>query len=102
MFVKFRTICGLIFALLYTLTGHATGANRLDQYGVYGTLDDDGSSSSSTTTVRYNAAMRCINVNPQQYVDLEQVRIPHIYIEYTEILELTHTYSAIQSMICAC
>lgn len=73
MFVNFPTICGLIFALLYTLTG----ANRLDQYGVYGTLDDDGSSS-STTTQRYNAAMRCINVNPQQYVDLEQVRIPYI------------------------
>lgn len=64
----------MIFGLCCTLPGHVA-ANRLDQYGVYGTLDDDGSSSSSTTTVRYNAAMRCINVNPQQSVDLEQVRI---------------------------
>lgn len=67
MFQKFNLLC-LIFGLWCSLAA----ANRLDQYGVYGTLDDG--SISSTTTARYNAALRCLGVNPQQSVDLEQVR----------------------------
>lgn len=58
--------------MLFGLCCSLAVANRLDQYGVYGTLDDG--SSSSTTTARYNAALRCLNVNPQQSMDLEQVR----------------------------
>ncbi|XP_017139284.1 uncharacterized protein LOC108153678 [Drosophila miranda] len=39
--------------------------NALDQYGIV--------SGGSTTTERINSAMRCMNINPQNSVDLEQI-----------------------------
>ncbi|KAH8395217.1 hypothetical protein KR222_002787 [Zaprionus bogoriensis] len=65
MFGKFTALC-LLFALC---SGSALVAgNRMDQFGIYGALD-----TSSTTTDRNLAAMRCVNVNPQHSVDLEQI-----------------------------
>ncbi|XP_022213822.2 uncharacterized protein LOC111068575 [Drosophila obscura] len=52
----------LIFGICWC---HIAG-NALDQYGI--TL-----SGGSSTTERINSAMRCMNINPQNSVDLEQI-----------------------------
>jgi len=43
------------------------GSMAVDQYGLYG-------GSGLSTTERSNAELRCMNINPQNSVDLEQVK----------------------------
>ncbi|EDV95795.1 kinesin-related protein 10 [Drosophila grimshawi] len=57
MFIKFVVFCVIV---------DICAANNLDHYN-YGSMDG------TTSTERINAAMRCVNVNPQNSVDLEQI-----------------------------
>ncbi|SPP85383.1 uncharacterized protein LOC117586879 [Drosophila guanche] len=62
MYTRSLAAYGLIFSLCWC---HIAG-NALEQYGI--TLPGG-----SSTTERINSAMRCMNINPQNSVDLEQI-----------------------------
>jgi len=65
------SIKSLTYVAIFGLFWGSIAGTVVDQFGIYG-------GSPITTTERSNAELRCMNINPQNSVDLEQVRYDKI------------------------